>query len=255
MGVEPVRYGFLSLLRPAAAGLAVLVGGVWASGTPVFAGSNTPPATYPYEAVGTLLPHGAVSLNGVAALPHTTLYAGDTLNTLSGSRAMLTTPDGSTVHVFGGSEVAITRSRGARQDIELRLKHGAVEVRSPADHGASVVAEEVRVRSRGGMPAAFLFDHRGEDIRVTAYHGAVEISGPALRVGPAIVAAGQVAWLTAQDPQVQPQPPYPTGAGNEEKERKESARPKLAFYLLLAGGAVAGITTAIILATESDPRP
>lgn len=252
MGVERVRYAFISSLRPAGAGLAVLLCGVLAGGTAVFAESSNQPATNPYQAVGTLLPRGAVSLNGSLALPHTTLYPGDTLYTSPGSLAMLATSDGSKIQVFGGSEVAITRSGGAGQGVELSLKRGVVEVRSPTDPGTAVVAEEVRARSHGAMPAAFRFDHRGEDIRVTAYQGTVEISG--LLGGPAIVSAGQEAWLTAQDPQIQPQPPYPAG-GDTKNEKKENARPRLALYLLLAGGAAAGIAAAVILATESDPRP
>jgi ferric-dicitrate binding protein FerR (iron transport regulator) len=163
---------------------------------------------------------------------------------------MLATLDGSKIQVFGGSDLAITRGL---QGFELGLKRGAVEVRSPSDRGIAVVAEDVRARSHGQTPAAFLFDHRGEDIRVTTYRGAVEVSGPALRDGPTIVPAGQTAWLwlTTQGPQIQPQPPYPAGAGAERAKKRE----RRVLYLLLAGGAAAGTVAAIILATESDPRP
>ncbi len=252
MNEEPVRGETTILLRPGVTGLAVVLCALLASSAAVSARTQDQSGTNPYEAVGTLLPQGGVSLNGVAALPHSTLYPGDSLYTSPGSLALLTTSDGSKIQVFGGSEVTIHESA---EGIELSLKRGVVEVQSPVHRGAAVVADEVRAHARGRIPAAFRFDHRGQDIRVTTYQGTVEISGPALRDGPAMVSAGQIAWLTPQDPQTKPQPPYPAGAGKEKKEKRESARPRLGLYLLLAGGAAAGLATGIILATQSDPRP
>ncbi len=250
MSEAPVRGKPISVRRPAVASLALLLC-LLLAGSPAAVARTNDSTSSPYQAMGTLLTSGAVSLNGVGALPNTTVYAGDRLRTSPGSAAILTTPDGSRIQVLGGSEVTIN---GGPDGVELSLPRGIVEVRSPAERGAAIVADEVRARSRGRVPAVFRFDHRGDDIRVTSYQGAVEISG--ILGGPAVVSAGELAWLAPQqDPQTKPQPPYPAGAGKEQKEKRENARPRLALYLLLGGAAVAGLVTGIILAVQSDPRP
>jgi hypothetical protein len=149
------------------------------------------------QPLGFLAAKGDVWIDKQAALPGTTLFAGDVVTTGKGSVAVMNLHSATIVTLAENGEVAL--SREARATV-VDMKKGTLAVRNEGrlPSRVNVPGASVVVQAEGGFPAICRIAYVGRSAGVFAERGRVEIRG---KGAPIILAPGRSARLEAGPPQ------------------------------------------------------
>lgn len=139
----------------------------------------------------------SVLVNGAPALPGTTVFRGDVLETRPGSNAVVTLRSGLSLTMVENSELALA---SADHSEGFSLRRGAINLRNPGSQAAwvSVPGASVAVQAEGGFPALCRIAALEQSAAIMNDRGHVEIRGTG---APWILPVGQYATLEAGRPQ------------------------------------------------------
>jgi ferric-dicitrate binding protein FerR (iron transport regulator) len=146
------------------------------------------------EALGWITGKNAVLVNNQLALPRTTVFQGDVIDTGSSSSAIMNFHSGVMATLSENSEVALA------WDNSLNLRRGVVVVRASGQQPTrvSVFGASVFVQAEGGFPAICRIAAVGRTAAIFNDRGHVEIHGAG---APLILPKGKYAQLEAGSPQ------------------------------------------------------